>query len=127
MRTTQPRSIVRAMLREFVESNPRVSQIILTLRHHERYIVAWPWRPILRTAVRSAIKPRANQKETDFYSSILNCDRAIISIRKGHLVVLPVSHELELRVAVSRDYDVPQLEREIAPIVRSIGRMHDLI
>jgi hypothetical protein len=126
-RTTQSRSTARALLRAFVESNPEVGQVMITLRHRERYIVAWPWRPVLRTAIRAAIKPEPDGNGRGFHGSFWNHGHAIIPIRGGHLVVLPVNHELELRVAVPSDYDVRQLEREIAPIARNVGKMHDLI
>jgi hypothetical protein len=127
VRTTQSRSTARAMLREFVESNPEVSQVIITLRHRERYIVAWPWRPVLRTAIRAAIKPEPDGEDGGFHGTFWDHGHSIIPIRGGQLVVLPVNRELELRVAASPDYDVGQLEREIAPIARSIDQMHDLI
>jgi hypothetical protein len=123
MRTTEVRSRARAMLRTFVEQNPSINQVIVTVRHGGRYIVAWPWRPVLRTALRATIAP---EEPDSLNASIQASDYKIIPIRSGLLVVIPVNHELELRVAAPRGCDVDRVKRRIEPIVRCIAQMHDL-
>jgi hypothetical protein len=126
VRTAKSRSTARAILRTFIESNPDVTQAIIT-RRHGRYIVAWPWRPVLRTAIRGAITPEVTGKVTELRGSMGTFVFTLIPIRGGHLLVIPLNHEIELRVAVSIGYDLRRLKRQIVPIARSIGEMQDLI
>jgi hypothetical protein len=125
MRTTRPRSAVRAMLREFLEKNPVASQVIITRQNGSGHVVAWPWRPVLRTAIRGAITPEVAERSKRY--SLDQLGHAVITIRGGYLLIIPMNRELELRVAVSPDYDPRRLKREIAVIARRIDQMNNLI
>lgn len=68
-------------------------------------IVAWPWRRVLRTAIRGAITAAVTGKHNEPRGSMGTFAHTTIPIRGGYLLVIPVNHQLELGVAVSTGYD----------------------
>jgi hypothetical protein len=126
VRTTEARANARDLLRTFVESHPQVNQALITRRNGGRLVVAWPWRPVLRTAIRAAITPD-DVPTGRTPGPACSSDRKVIPIRGGSLLVVPLGRRLEFRLALSNGYEFTGLWPHVTSLVSSIERIQNLI